>query len=249
MYWIFGRPLFLCGGSLISSKYDVPPVIKSDDDYSIDTGFERLKRLFFSDDPKDSTLRHVILNSSTLVFFVTGISGGIKGSRFCTQDFKEFNQATKFLSHSDAIKDMHIYCFGKFAKGCVKYSILPSLFTLSYLTASICIYTYRGHSGMIEYSLAFSTLGALFKSHLGLRGAISGGVFGLAFGTLHGLIANTCNLTYNDLKERLQYLRRKDDKKRRKQYQSKHIKPENITPENITTEMMNASLLGDQENE
>lgn len=70
----------------------------------------------------------------------------------------------------------------------IKFDILAALMDLSFSAITTTVAVYRGKSSMMEYILAGTITGSMYKFNMGLRGMAAGAIFGGAFGTIAGAV-------------------------------------------------------------
>uniref|UniRef100_A0A0K8TKI9 Complex I assembly factor TIMMDC1, mitochondrial n=1 Tax=Tabanus bromius TaxID=304241 RepID=A0A0K8TKI9_TABBR len=155
-----------------------------------ETGQDRLKRMFQSDDLGTvSSELNSIYQAGYLGAFIGGLYGGILNSRIAYLNFMENNQATAFKSHLDAKRKLQDSVTMSFAKGAFKWGWRIGLFTTCYAGITTCVSVYRGKSSIYEYLAAGSVTGALYKVNMGLKGMAAGGIVGLALGGVAGTLS------------------------------------------------------------
>ncbi|KAF4516796.1 hypothetical protein B566_EDAN004635 [Ephemera danica] len=155
-----------------------------------ETGRDRLYMMFSTDEFGNTSPEVVsVLQAGMLGLFTGGCIGGFIHSRNAYLNFMETNQATAFTSHLEAKKKLQDKVTINFGKGAFKWGWRLGLFSSSYVLITTSIAVYRGKSGIIEYVTAGGLTGATYKSSLGFRGVLVGGILGSVLGGLAGAIS------------------------------------------------------------
>ncbi|XP_053684640.1 RPII140-upstream gene protein [Sabethes cyaneus] len=154
------------------------------------TGTERLHQMFTLDEfGRISSEVNAIYQAGFLGFLTGACYGGFIQSRVAYMNFMERNQATAFKTSFEAKRKLQDAVTVNFAKGAFKWGWRLALFTTGYVGIQTIISVYRGKSSIWEYLAAGGTAGALYKFNMGLKGMTSGGLVGLAFGGVAGVIS------------------------------------------------------------
>lgn len=155
-----------------------------------DTPMERIKKIFVSTpvEPISKELRMLLTLMGTAGiagFFV----GGVMHTRYSIQKFIENNEATRFYSHYDAQKQLHVSLSSQFVKIGLKYAWRTALFTAIFGSIQLLLTTYYGEPSVWHYVAGGSTAGLLFKMSLGLRGSLAGFIVGGILGGIGGFLS------------------------------------------------------------
>ncbi|XP_021369205.1 RPII140-upstream gene protein-like, partial [Mizuhopecten yessoensis] len=153
-----------------------------------ETGPDRV-RDFFNQNPQGGhhpdfeELRLNLLMSGLLGLFI----GYYIGYRKTSIKFREENRSTTFrsaMNYQRMRMDKSLLGGARFA---LKGGVYLSTFVTLLMGVSKCVSLYRNKSSFVEYSIAASVTGALFRVHLGPKGVVAGGIVGLTLGTIAGL--------------------------------------------------------------
>ncbi|KAJ8687736.1 hypothetical protein QAD02_023530 [Eretmocerus hayati] len=176
---------------LLSPKVNVwdNPEIDKEGIYKVDenlTGFQRLRNLLrpYRDHPVHPDLLQV-LHTFLTSFLIGGISGGIKSSRNAFIQFIENNEATQFLNHIDAKRQLNDKMFMSFMKGFMKLGSRVSFFCTTFVTTYVILTTYQNRDCLWFYPVGGMVTGAIYKFPLGPKGMFSGAFFGGMFGSVY----------------------------------------------------------------
>ncbi|XP_014228554.1 RPII140-upstream gene protein [Trichogramma pretiosum] len=173
------------------------------------TGWQRIRSIFKKH--KDYTFHPDLVNvvqTAVFSYIVGGLYGGVMKSREAFIKFIETNEATQFRSHLDAKRQLSDKMFIALMKGANTWGPKVTFFTVTYTVVTTGLQAYYNKHSILFYILGGSAAGAVYKSPLGLRGMVSGAVFGGFFGSIYGglrfLVLKGFNMTEEDFKN-LQY--------------------------------------------
>ncbi|VEN48696.1 unnamed protein product [Callosobruchus maculatus] len=146
-----------------------------------ETGWDRVKQMFQTDEFGNvSPEANTILQVAAMSIFVGSIYGGVVNSRGAYIEFMKNNQATSFINHFEAKRQLQDAVTKSFAKGAFRWGWRVTLFTSTFVGISTIIQVYRGKYGISEYAVAGGTAGAMYKFNMGPKGWIVGAGLGNA---------------------------------------------------------------------
>lgn len=188
------RVITLLGGLFPATITNLDSVDKEKRDYLTlykssngENGWDRLRTMFSTDEFGNiSPEIFSVLQTAFLGSFFGGCYGGFLFSRKAYMEFIERNQATAFTSHLEAKRQLQTHVTVNFAKGGLKWAWRVGFFSSSYVLLSTMFQTYRGESHVVDFVAAGGITGALYRSHLGIRGTMVGGLLGCVLGLMAG---------------------------------------------------------------
>ncbi|VEN48695.1 unnamed protein product [Callosobruchus maculatus] len=152
-----------------------------------ETGWDRVKQMFQTDEFGNvSPEANTILQVAAMSIFVGSIYGGVVNSRGAYIEFMKNNQATSFINHFEAKRQLQDAVTKSFAKGAFRWGWRVTLFTSTFVGISTIIQVYRGKYGISEYAVAGGTAGAMYKFNMGPKGWIVGAGLGSVLGLACG---------------------------------------------------------------
>ncbi|XP_043290051.1 RPII140-upstream gene protein [Venturia canescens] len=152
-----------------------------------ETSKDRLKQMFILDENGCASKEIATVIQLSLASAMGGyLIGGVARSRVSYINFMENNQATQFINHLDAKRKLSREMYLAFTKGGFSLGWRVGLFTFIFSSILTSVATYRGKDAILEYFIAGGVTGGLFKTNMGLKGMVTGSVFGAALGTIAG---------------------------------------------------------------
>ncbi|XP_033744740.1 RPII140-upstream gene protein-like [Pecten maximus] len=154
-----------------------------------ETGEERLQDFYYKN---DQGKRHPQYDEITVDFIAAVLLGACVGFplgfRTTSIKFTEENRATIFrskMSYERMRIDKSLLGGMKMA---MKGGFHSGTFMTLILVLSKCIAIYRNKTSVVEYSVAASVAGALYRAHMGAKGMTAGGMVGFTLGTVAGIL-------------------------------------------------------------
>jgi len=168
------------------------PITESGDDPN-ETGWDRVRAIFESTDHYSISQELNTMNQAGFAgVLFGGLYGGMIRARRDWFSYMENNTWTQYESHIDAKRHLQQEITIAFGKGCFRWGWRMGLFTYAFTAFLTISSAYRGAYGLTEFVVAGAGSGALYKCNLGLRGMVSGGVFGALMGTVGGGLSLIC---------------------------------------------------------
>ncbi|VVC96416.1 RPII140-upstream gene protein [Leptidea sinapis] len=199
MFRPFNRRIFYKTAQRLIPSGVIIPFIKSnnENDYNLleplkspaaKTGWDRVKEMYSTNDSDEVSLEmHNVLQASMVGVFFGVIYGGFMKSRDAYLYFLENNQATIFKSTFEAKKKLQDYVTIAFAKGGYKWGWRLGFFTGLYSLVATTISVYRDKNSVLEYVVAGTITGAIYKCNLGLAASMVGAGLGAALSLVGGI--------------------------------------------------------------
>ncbi|KYN00315.1 PREDICTED: RPII140-upstream gene protein [Cyphomyrmex costatus] len=188
-----------------SDLYDKPvnTVIKPFDD---ELGWDRVKRIFSLDENGFYTKELQSIINITVSGFGIGLAlGGLKSTKSTLNNFIMNNEATRFISHFDAKRDLQHSVVTNFLKKGGRYGTKLGTFCFIFSSITTCTSAYRGKIAIENYMLGGAVTGLGFKINLGFRGMLVGtglgGILGGICGGLSVLILKLSGITMDEVLE------------------------------------------------
>ncbi|XP_031629623.1 RPII140-upstream gene protein [Contarinia nasturtii] len=154
------------------------------------SGIDRVLKIFNRDE-NDGSISPEASFISMVGFtgaYIGAIYGGILESKRANMNFRETTEAVLYQSRREAQRELQNSTTVGFGKGVFRWGIRYGIFCTSFTAFSTIISTFRGDTGILEYSLGGLLSGSLYRFSLGPKGMISGGFFGTVLGTFCGAI-------------------------------------------------------------
>ncbi|XP_011647644.1 RPII140-upstream gene protein isoform X1 [Pogonomyrmex barbatus] len=190
---------------LEKTSYDKPmsQTIKPLND---ELSWDRVKRIFTIDENGWYRKEIQSIINITLCGFATGLCmGGIVAMKNAVETFIANNEASQFISHFDAKRNLQDKVILNFLKKGTKVGLKIGLFCLIFSSVTTCTTAYRGKLAVENYMLGGSVTGFLFKINLGLRGMLVGtglgGILGGLCGTTSIIILKLSGVTIDEILE------------------------------------------------
>ncbi|XP_055945822.1 complex I assembly factor TIMMDC1, mitochondrial-like [Argiope bruennichi] len=215
MVYLFLKRIVRCA----SEDYPVitEKVIK--DELSKETGWDRIKRMYSTDEFGISPEMNYIVTTGKYMFVITAFFGGFGNMIRAKEDFLRKNMATTWesqhLARRSLTDTMTLALFKGGAKSALKYGSFSSLYLLTTMTAA----NYRDKISIWDHAASGAALGALARLNYGLKGfAVAGalgGCLGLVAGSLITMTLGINGMTMDEFRCFLheeQYLRIKKDR-------------------------------------
>ncbi|KYN10586.1 hypothetical protein ALC57_17191 [Trachymyrmex cornetzi] len=185
-------------------QYDKPvnTIIKPLDD---ELGWDRIKKIFTLGENGYSKELQSIINITVSGFGIGLAIAGTSSTKTTIDNFIMNNEATRFISHSDAKYSLQQSVVTNFLKKGGRYGIKLGTFCFIFSSITTCTSSYRGKIALENYMLGGSIAGLLFKMNMGLRGALVGtglgGILGGACGGVSLLILKLSGRTIDEALE------------------------------------------------
>ncbi|KAK9881748.1 hypothetical protein WA026_017269 [Henosepilachna vigintioctopunctata] len=152
-------------------------------------GWNRLKKMIEIDEFGDiSREMKTISQTAMLSSFIGFLFGSFMSTRTTYSDFMRNHTATSFTSHFEAKKKLQDAMTKSVGRGGWKWCWRLCLFSTTYVGLSTMISVYRGKNGILEFILAGTATGALYKWQMGPKGWIVGAVVGSFLGLTSGAV-------------------------------------------------------------
>ncbi|XP_036354563.1 RPII140-upstream gene protein isoform X2 [Octopus sinensis] len=185
---------------LIISELDIQKFLSSE------TGWYRLQKMYSKDiqgnySPELNFIGSSLFKIGLLTFCVCSFVGGREASDKFIKDnnasvFRTKFQANRMLTDRVVLAGM---------KSGVFWSYRTCFFSSVFLLLSQSIAVYRNKSSVWEYLIASGITGMLLKVNLGLRGMVSGGIFGSLMGLCGGSIIYGFMVLTNETQDQRHY--------------------------------------------
>ncbi|KAJ8003726.1 hypothetical protein DPEC_G00151350 [Dallia pectoralis] len=169
-----------------------------------DTGWDRIRDLFDTDEMQSSPEELSSLVKSTLTAALAGmIYGGLPAARHARERFIQIHQAEIYQSRVEAVRAAHNAAIRGFIRYGWRWSWRVAAFVALFNTVSTGLSVYRDKYTISHYSAAGALTGGLFRLNLGLRGLVAGTVIGATMGVPAGaLVIAMQGLAGETLRER-----------------------------------------------
>ncbi|KAK3874444.1 hypothetical protein Pcinc_020608 [Petrolisthes cinctipes] len=128
----------------------------------------------------------MVMNGVMTGAFTGSVIGGTVFSKSSFIKFIDENQGSTFQNTFEAKKQLQTQVTLGFARGAWIWGWRLGVFCGSFLLCTTTISVYRGKSSILEYLIAGSATGSLFKIKQGPRAMIAGGIVGGGLGAIAG---------------------------------------------------------------
>ncbi|XP_077273526.1 RPII140-upstream gene protein [Temnothorax americanus] len=183
-------------------------------------GWDRVKKIFTLDQNGMLTKELQSITNITLSGIVIGTAiGGMGVTKDTVNNFIANNEATRFISHFDAKRDLQHTVLVNFLRKGGRLAAKLGTFCFLFSSITTCTTAYRGKLAVENYMLGGSVTGLIFKMNMGLRATLVGTGLGAVLGGFCGgisvLILKLSGITIDEVLEaQKQWISSRNDKMR-----------------------------------
>ncbi|XP_071573996.1 complex I assembly factor TIMMDC1, mitochondrial [Temnothorax nylanderi] len=169
-------------------------------------GWDRVKEIFTLDQNGMPTKELQSITNITLSGIVIGTAiGGMGVTKDTVNNFIANNEATRFISHFDAKRDLQQSVLVNFLRKGGRLGAKLGTFCFLFSSITTCTTAYRGKLAVENYMLGGSVTGLIFKMNMGLRAMLVGTGLGAVLGGFCGgvsvLILKLSGITIDEVLE------------------------------------------------
>ncbi|GAB1602316.1 Hypothetical predicted protein [Argonauta hians] len=173
---------------------------------SSETGWHRLEKMYTRDIKGNySPELNFVLSSLTKIGLLTFCMSSFLAGKKANEKFIKENRAATFRTKFLASRMLTDRVILEGLKAGALWSYRSCFFSSIFLFLSQSIAVYRNKSSVWEYMIASGTTGMLLKLNLGLKGMISGGIFGSVMGLCGGIIIYGFMAVTNETQDQRHY--------------------------------------------
>nr|SVE92713.1 EOG090X0FS6 [Megafenestra aurita] len=171
-----------------------------------ETGWDRVMSIFELDEFRSISpeLDNCLTAGSVGLIFGMFL-GGVTGSKREYEDFITRNKASQFESHFDAKSKLQFNVTKAMAVSGWRIAWRLGLFSGAYTFFTTVVSTYRNKSSIFEYSAGGLLAGAMYKSTMGPKAMVSGGLAGGVLGAMAGAVSVGAMMLTGTTTEELRY--------------------------------------------
>ena len=172
------------------SRNDAVPEDKLAEITPIRVGMDKVKDFFIDENGYTTKELQSVINTTAAGMVIGFIIGGVAKSRFVTENFIADNQAAIFKNHYEAKRLLHYKVAVAICKGGLPFSFKLGTFCFLFSGTAAALQVYKGKFDPLNHVIGGAIAGAVYKTNMGLKGAVAGCVLGTILGAISGSVAS-----------------------------------------------------------